>query len=97
MENSVAHVNALILDIVENVRLANTPGEGTVDELYRVLDAFAAVYKDNALIPKSVAWALFFLRDNLEGALKYASGEDARILAGMSSAVNRYIERIFLE
>lgn len=97
MENSVAHINALILDIVENVRLANIPGKDTVEELYRALDAFYAAYKDNSLLPKSVAWALFVLRDNLEGALEYASGEDARALAGMSSAVNRYIEQIFLE
>lgn len=46
MNNGFSNLNELIINIVVKIRLADTPGEGEINALYRKLDVFCDTYKD---------------------------------------------------
>ncbi|WP_156773092.1 hypothetical protein [Kosakonia sacchari] len=52
MNNGFSNLNELIINIVVKIRLADTPGEGEINALYRELDVFFDAYKDEDLVPK---------------------------------------------
>lgn len=52
MNNDFSNLNELIINIVVKIRLADTPGEGEINALYRELDVFCDTYKYEDFVPK---------------------------------------------
>ncbi|CAI8716336.1 hypothetical protein [Kosakonia quasisacchari] len=52
MNNDFSVLNEVIMDVVVKIRLADTPGEGEINALYRELDVFCDAYKDEDLVHK---------------------------------------------
>ncbi|EOI5727215.1 hypothetical protein ACMS09_000607 [Cronobacter malonaticus] len=96
MSDNNCDFNEVIINVVEKIRLADELDETIINRLYESLDKISTVYESEEVIPKLLAYNLLVLHDNLEGALGFYSGEDEIKISNISSRINEYIEKIFL-
>ncbi|EAA8475718.1 hypothetical protein GBE28_21700 [Salmonella enterica] len=96
MKNNNLDFNEIIIDVVERIRLADELDENLINRLYESLDKAVIAYENEESIPKLLAYDLLVLHDNLEGALRFYSGEDKIKISDINSKINKYIEKIFL-
>lgn len=89
-------LNETIMNLVEQIRLADDLDKSQINNLYSLLNQFCDEYQHKKLVPKDAIYCLIVLRDNLEGALKHAKGDDLKNISEISSKVDSYIERLFL-
>lgn len=59
MNNDFSILNELIMDVAVKIRLADIPGEGEINALYRELDVFCDTYKMKASFIKNNLCAFY--------------------------------------
>lgn len=67
-----------------------------ISTLYKTLEDIQILYCDTNVIDKEIAYGLFVLHDNLQGAILSRPNEDKTLISKISSRIDRYIEKIFL-